>query len=134
MALHYDPDWRDENPPPREVTAVRHLANTGRFDPEAQRVVMLIREARQAHGDAGGPPRPLAQALFIASDLDALTRGVGGAAPLAMSDAAQALRDDSAGRYDPVVLGAFLKMLGLGDEAKRGQALGALKLKRLQPS
>ncbi len=139
VALHYDTDWREEDPPPRDVTSVRHLATTERFDAESLRVALIVREARRDHAPKGGQatPRMLAQALRVASDLDTLTRGVRGQAPLQLDDAVKSLRSKSGTRYNPALLNAFLVMLRLDSAGKtKGAKLGALKLKRLkvQPS
>lgn len=141
VALHYDSDWRDENPPPREVTAVRHLATAERFDDEALRTALIVREFKQDHADPKGEGRPrlLAQAMRVASDLDSLTRGARGEEALGLEDTVRALRKRSGTRYNPVMLEAFLVMLRLDSIGKKGAPvagarLGALKLKRLRPS
>lgn len=137
VALHYDSDWREEDPPPREVTSVRHLATSERFDPESLRVALIVREARRDHAptDGGAAPRMLAQALRVASDLDTLTRGARGQAPLQLDDAVKSLRSKSGTRYNPPLLEAFLVMLRLDQAGKtKGAKLGALKLKRLRVS
>ena len=75
----------------------------------------------------------LAQALRLASDLDSLTRGVRGDAPLALEDAVKALRAKSSTWYNPDLLDAFLVMLRLDGVGRTvGATLGALKLKRLK--
>jgi hypothetical protein len=135
VAMHYDNDWRAEDPPPREVTSVRHIATSERFDPESLRVALIVREAKRDHAsqDQGGQPRLLAQALRFASDLDTLTRGVRGQAPLELDDAVKSLRGKSGTRYNPALLEAFLVMLRLDKAGKtKGAKLGALKLKRMR--